>query len=192
MIPQATDEQLLRRHVAGDGGALAELIDRHRVPLMTFLRRTVPDEQVAEEVFIDTWLAIHRAAAKWRPEAQFRTFLFQVGRNRAVSALRRKGEAGRRASVLYTSGRHLRLVPGGADPERAAGARERVRRTEEAVATLSEPRRTALLLHAVEGLSYPEIAEVMSCPLGTVKTHIFQARKALREQLASLVEGAAS
>ena len=94
--------------------------------------------------------------------------------------------------MLYTSGRHLRLVPGGVDPERRASARERLLRTEAAIAALPEPRRTALLLHHVEGLSTAEVAAVMDCPQGTVKTHIFQARKALREALTPASEGAVS
>ncbi len=192
MNPALTDEVLVRRHCEGDGLALPALMERHRGSLMTFLRRTVPDEQLAEEVFVDTWLAIHRAAPQWRPEAKFRTFLFRVARNRAVSALRTRGEAGRRKAVLYTSGRHLRLVPGGADPERSASARQALTRLEIAIAALPEPRRCALLLHHVEGLSYPEIADVMECPLGTVKTHLHQARKTLKELLSAAAEGAAS
>lgn len=187
-----TDEALLRRHSTGDSLALSALMERHRGALMNYLRRTTGSPELAEEVFVDTWFAVHKAAASWVPEAKFSTFLFRIGRNRAVSALRGKGEAGRRKSVMYTSGRHLRLVPGNGDPEHKASARERLGNLEAAIAQLSEPRRTALLLHHIEGLSYPEIADVMGCPLGTVKPHIFQARKELRETLGQHAEGAVS
>ena len=194
LSPIGPDEQLLLRHREGDTTALPQLIERHRRGLMTFLRRTVQDPELAEEVFVDTFYAVHKAADRWTPDASFRTFLFRIGRNRAVSALRRAAEkTSRLGTPLHVDGRpRLTLVDGGADPERRAAARERLRQTDAALADLAEPRRTALLLHHVEGLSYPEIAQVMEIPLGTVKTHIFQARRHLKRTLADDREGAAS
>lgn len=188
------DEQLLVRHREGDATALPQLIERHRRSLMTFLRRTVQNPELAEEVFVDTFYAVHRAADRWTPDASFRTFLFRIGRNRAVSALRKAAEkTSRLGTPIEVEGRpRLTLVDGGAGPERRASAREQLRRTEAALADLAEPRRTALLLHHVDGLSYPEIAQVMEVPLGTVKTHIFQARRHLKRALADSAEGAAS
>lgn len=184
-----TDEQLLIAHRDGDGGALAELLERYRGPVMSYLVRTVRDRALAEEVFIDTFLALHKAAANYTEQGAFRAWVFRIARNRAVSALRKVHERIMRQSVSLSpqpddDGRpRLQLLQGGAGPERITAAREQLDRLEEAIAALPENRRTALLLYHVEGLSYPEVAESLDVPLGTVKTWIHQARKGLRASL---------
>ena len=189
-MPDArSDEQLLIAHRDGDGGALGELLERYRGPVMTYLVRTVRDRALAEEVFLDTFLALHRAAAKYTEQGAFRAWVFRIARNRAVSALRKVHERIMRQSISLSpdpddNGRpRLQLLQGGAGPERLAAAREQLDLLEVAIAALPENRRSALLLFHVEGLSYPEVAASMDVPLGTVKTWIHQARKGLRATL---------
>lgn len=184
-----TDEQLLIAHRDGDRGALGELLERYRGPVMTYLVRTVRDRPLAEEVFLDTFLALHKAAADYTEQGAFRAWVFRIARNRAVSALRKVHERIMRQSVSLSpdpedgSRPRLQLIQGGAGPERLTAAREQLDQLDVAVAALPENRRSALLLFHVEGLSYPEVAEALDVPLGTVKTWIHQARKSLRVAL---------
>lgn len=184
-----TDEQLLIAHRDGDGTALRELLERYRGPVMTYLVRTVRDRALAEEVFVDTFFALHKAASKYNEQGAFRAWVFRIARNRAVSALRKVHERVMRQSVSLSPDPdnddrpRLQLLQGGAGPERLTAAREQLDRLEEAIAALPENRRSALLLFHVEGLSYPEVAETLQVPLGTVKTWIHQARKGLRASL---------
>jgi RNA polymerase sigma-70 factor (ECF subfamily) len=183
-----TDEDLLFAHRDGDRHALAELIDRYRGPVMTYLVRTLRDRPLAEEVFIDTFLALHRAADTYQPQGAFRAYVFRIARNRAISALRRVHERiSRRSLSLSPEPDEVRprfqLIQGGAGPEQLTGTRQQLDRLDEAIAALPENRRSALLLVHVEGLSYPEAAEALDVPLGTVKTWIHQARKTLRQEL---------
>ncbi len=183
-----SDEELLFAHRDGDPTALAELIDRYRGPVMTYLVRTLRDRALAEEVFIDTFVALHKSAADYTPQNAFRAYVFRIARNRAISALRRVHERIMRQSVSLSpepddSRPRFQLIQGGAGPERLTAARQQIDQLEDAIAALPENRRTALLLVHVEGLSYPQAAEAMDVPLGTVKTWIHQARKSLKAVL---------
>lgn len=185
-----SDEELFLAHRDGAPRALAVLLERYRRPVMSFLVRTVQDRGLAEEVFVDTFLALHRASGSYREQDAFRSFVFRIARNRAISALRRASErVGRRGVSIDapTSDEdarpRLQLVHGGAGPEREVAARRGLDRVEAALASLPERHRTALLLFHVEGMPYPEIAEVLGVPLGTVKTWIFQARQGLKRAL---------
>lgn len=189
MADLRTDEELLIAHRDGDGAALAELIERYRGPVMTYLVRTVRDRPLAEEVFLDTFLALHKAAAGYSEQGAFRAWVFRIARNRAVSALRKVHERIMRQSVSLSPDPEeglrprLQLIQGGAGPERLTAAREQLDQLDTAIAALPENRRSALLLFHVEGLSYPEVADALGVPLGTVKTWIHQARKTLRASL---------
>lgn len=183
-----SDEELLFAHRDGDPTALAELIDRYRGPVMTYLVRTLRDRALAEEVFIDTFVALHKSASDYTPQNAFRAYVFRIARNRAISALRRVHERIMRQSVSLSpepddARPRFQLIQGGAGPERLTAARQQIDQLEEAIAALPENRRTALLLVHVEGLSYPQAAEAMDVPLGTVKTWIHQARKTLKAEL---------
>ncbi|MCO4774004.1 MAG: RNA polymerase sigma factor [Deltaproteobacteria bacterium] len=183
-----TDEELLFAHRDGDRQALGELLERYRGPVMTYLVRTLRDRALAEEVFMDTFVALHRSCHTYSPQNAFRAYVFRIARNRAISALRRVHERVMRQSVSLSpepddSRPRLQLIQGGAGPERLTAAREQLDRLEAAVQALPENRRSALLLVHVEGLSYPEAAEALDVPLGTVKTWIHQARKTLRAEL---------
>jgi RNA polymerase sigma-70 factor (ECF subfamily) len=184
-----SDEELFFLHRDGDPKALAELLERYRRPVMTYLVRTVGDRALAEEAFVDTFLALHQASHAYQAQGAFRSFVFRIARNRAVSALRRTAERIHRLSSSIEAAAEderrprLQLVHGGVGPERTASARRRLRAVEDALATLPERHRTALLLYNVEGIPYPEIAQILDVPLGTVKTWIHQARKGLKKQL---------
>lgn len=183
-----TDEQLFFAHRDGDRFAMGELIDRYRAPVVNYLVRTVRNHELAEEVFIDTMVALHKSARTYSAQGAFRAYVFRIARNRAISAMRRVHERVMRQSVSLShdpdSGRpKLQIIQGGAGPERVTAARQQLDTLEAAIAELPENRRSALLLVHVEGMSYPEAAEVMNVPLGTIKTWIHQARKTLKAEL---------
>lgn len=195
MGDERTDEALLFAHRDGDRLALGELLERYRGPVMNYLVRTLRDRALAEEVFIDTFVALHRSAEKYKPQGAFRSYVFRIARNRAISALRRVHERIMRQSISLSpepeeTRPRFQLIQGGAGPERLTAARQQLDRLDSAVQALPENRRSALLLVHVEGMSYPEAAEVLDVPLGTVKTWIHQARKTLRVELGErFVEG---
>jgi RNA polymerase sigma-70 factor (ECF subfamily) len=189
-LQSCTDEELFLQHRDGDPRALAMLLERYRRPLTSFLVRTVHDRALAEEVFVDTFLALHKASDRYEPQGAFRSFVFRIARNRAVSALRRAAERVGRAGLSIDAPigvddprPRLQLVHGGAGPERHTSAKRRLEQVEAALNRLPERHRSALLLYNVEGIPYPEISEILGVPLGTVKTWIHQARKGLRKEL---------
>lgn len=182
-MDQRTDEQLFADYRRGDTDAFRTLIDRFHDDLLRFLIRLVGGRQAAEDVFQETFLQIHTSGDSFDVERRFRPWLFTIAANKGRDYLRRKG----RRQVMELSA----PVSGGGDgegasfidllrvdvPPPASGleAAERDRQVQEALAGLSHPLREILLLSYFNRLSYAQIAEELSIPLGTVKSRLHAA-----------------
>jgi RNA polymerase sigma-70 factor (ECF subfamily) len=175
-VGSATDEQLMIAFSRGSGEAFSELFARYKQPVFGFFRRRLADQEQAEELTQETFLAILRASSRYEPRALFRTYLYAIGL-KILRAHRRKTAF--RATFL--------------------GAKDKVREpaspsttdTElflrQAVARLERVDREILLLREFEQLSYAEIAELLRLPINTVRSRLFRARMALRDLLTAPV-----
>ena len=179
----ATDSLLVVRSREGDPEAFAEIVRRRSPGLLAFLRRLLGDAEDARDVaqltFVRAWENLHRYDPTWA----FSTWLFRIGSNLAVDALRA------RRSRARTEIENFRLLRGGltAEPEGPAGLeRQEVRRIfEDCAAVLSEKQRLVFVLHEFEERESREIAAILDCRESTVRTHLFQARRLLRDEIRS-------
>lgn len=183
------DEDLMLRYRDGDVGAFDVLVRRHRRGVLNFLFRMTNDRTVAEEVEGDTWLKIHRAAARYEPRARFTTYLYTVAYRQCLTVLGSKAQrvqaAGVDVDVLDRA-----VVSGSAstdgpapDPERQVIVDRQLEALDREVRNLPEAHKAAFLLYYVEGLSCKDIAGVLNLTAKEIKGRLAYARRLLRERV---------
>jgi RNA polymerase sigma-70 factor, ECF subfamily len=168
---------LISRISRGDREALDCLFEQNRHALLSYLRAITSDHGLAEEILQDTLFAIWAGAGTFQGNSSARTWMFAIARRRARDVLRKR-------AVPTTDLRALDAVPSREpDPSDQAIASACEDRLVELIGELSIEHREALLLIFVHGFSYQELAEVLGVPIGTVKSRLFAAKRALRERL---------
>ncbi len=190
--PPRTDEDLLLSYRSGgDRGAFDELVHRYERELFGYLRHYLGDVQMAEDVFQQTFLQVHLKCDKFEPGRRVRPWLYTVATNQAIDLKRRNRRhrmvsLDRRAGAADDddAGRLIELLDnpqqGPADEAESAEQHEEVR---QAVNGLSEQARQVVLLVYFQGLKYREAAEILSIPVGTVKSRLHTAIAKLSETL---------
>lgn len=176
----AEESECIARAQHGDVAAFSELVARHQDRIYRFLvrltRSTDDARDLTQESFLHAWEALER----WRPEARFSTWLFQIARNQALDLLRRS----KRAEFVALEDDDDATLPCPAPtPEAALETRQRFHGLERALARLPTEHREILLLREIEALSYEEIAAVLDIGLGTVKSRLARARAGLLEKM---------
>ncbi len=166
------DEAQMRRAARGDTQAFDALLGRHGDAVFHYLLRLTADRDLAEDLAQECWLRVWRARHSYRPTAAFRTWLFTVARRLVLD----HAKAPRLPTLPLGD-----ALPGAFGPCDAviAGALERA--IEDALAGLPPEQREAVVLRDLEGMPYAEIARVVGCPLGTVKSRINAGRARLQE-----------
>jgi RNA polymerase sigma factor (sigma-70 family) len=188
--PDDADAADVRRAAEGDEAAFEVLVLRHQRPVYNLAWRLLGDRDDAEDAVQEAFLRAWRALPRFRGDASFRTWLtgiaINVCRNRLAGAAARR----RRATVSLVrrdaaSGEEgiVEPVDPAPGPEAVTGARESRAALERALAELSPEHREIILLREMSGLEYEELASVLGCALGTVKSRIARARGALRRAL---------
>nr|WP_239482207.1 RNA polymerase sigma factor [Pseudomonas insulae] len=176
------DAELLRRYRRGDAEAFAALYARHRLGLFRFLCGLCGDPALAEEVFQDTWLSLIRSQSEQREAVQFKTWLYQIARNRLIDHWRKSG----RHQALhdeYDEQQHG-AADGAPTPEQALGLSQDRERLQAALDDLPSEQREVFLLRAHGDLELGEIAELTQTPAETVKSRLRYAVQKLRRLLA--------
>jgi RNA polymerase sigma-70 factor, ECF subfamily len=169
---KSSDEQLIIAFSRGSTDAFSELFARYKQPLFGFFWRRVADRAQAEELTQETFVAVIRAASRYEPSAQFRTYLYAIAL-KILRAFRRK--AAFRATFLGAQAEHV-------EPSAESSVITQLF-MREALRKLDDIDREVLLLREFEQLSYAEIAELLNLPVNTVRSRLFRARTALRELL---------
>jgi len=189
-----SDQLLVERAVAGDQRAYELLVMKYQRRIERLIRRLVRDadlvEDLAQETFIRAWRALHQ----FRGEAQFYTWLYRIAVNTAKKSLRelRRDPIVTEAALQSasdddeTSWRQNELTSD-STPETELAAREIAAAVNAAMQALPDDLRQAVTLREIEGLSYEEIAEIMNCPIGTVRSRIFRAREAISARVRPLL-----
>jgi RNA polymerase sigma-70 factor (ECF subfamily) len=177
-VATLTDRQLLRLVADGDEQALDKLYQRHSTTLYNYLLRLIHEPPIAEELLQEVFLAVWQGAGRFRGQSKITTWLFRIAHNQAVSWLRRRREA--------TTLDELTHLPAEGNPEEKAMASWRADQIQWALDQLSPKHRAVLELAFYHGLPYAEIAEIVDCPVGTVKSRVSYARKYLNDSLSKL------
>lgn len=175
--PVDGDRILLRRVAAGDQRALAELYDRFGRSLFGYLLTLSQDRQLAEEILQDTLVAVWRGAGSYAGRSSVKTWIFGVCRRQAHNALRR------RSLPLASNDVFDALPTPDPGPEDVLLTEFWQRELSDRLDGLAPLYREALVLFFFQGLSYEETAEVTGVPMGTVKSRLSNAKRALRDQM---------
>jgi RNA polymerase sigma-70 factor, ECF subfamily len=173
-----TDEQLIAEFQTGSQPAFSELFERYREPVYRFFRRRLDHPARAEELAQECFLALLRNAVRYEPRASFRSYLYGIAMRMAYAERRKAGR-----ELSENEKLDQRPNPAG---ESATDAGIWVRG---ALAQLRTDEREILMLREYEQLSYEEIATLMRLPANTVRSRLFRARLALKEQLVPAKDG---
>jgi RNA polymerase sigma-70 factor (ECF subfamily) len=168
------DPALLDAARSGDRKALERLLVLEEPRIYAYGLRMCGDPEDAREVLQETMLAVTRHIGGFRGDAKLSTWLFQLARS-ACSKQRRR--------LPPTSDGEVELVDHNADPERTASAQQLAELLQRALSRLTETQREVLILRDVEGLSAPEVSEILHLEVGAVKSRLHRARAALAEAL---------
>ncbi|MCP4612898.1 MAG: sigma-70 family RNA polymerase sigma factor [Planctomycetes bacterium] len=187
---ESTDKSLIKAHIKGDPKAFGELVRRYGDGLLGYLTRMSRNRHEAEDLFQETFKRVHEKAHTFRG-GQFKSWLFRIATNAAIDGMRR-GKGKRMVSLNQKldctdgDGEELSavaLADDSQEPSREAAKAEQVQQVREAVMSLPSRQRATLVLAYYQQLSYSEVAKVLGCSLGTVKTQMFRALKTLGQKL---------
>ncbi len=187
MSDREVDQQLVERAQRGDQRAFGLLVSKYQGKLTRLLSRWIRDSGEVEDVAQEAFIKAYRALPNFRGDSAFYTWLYRIGINTAKNylvALGRRppttGDVDAEDAENYEGGELLRDLN---TPESQLATKQIVATVSSTLDALPEELRTAITLREIDGLSYEEIAAVMNCPIGTVRSRIFRAREAIAEQL---------
>jgi RNA polymerase sigma-70 factor (ECF subfamily) len=191
------DAPLVERVQRGDQRAFEMLVVKYERRIQRLIARMVRDVDLVEDIAQETFIRAYRALPNFRGESAFYTWLYRIAVNTAKKAL-----IGLRRDPLITesarggsgdddesdSSRVENELTTGETPESLMASRQIANTVNAAIEALSDDLRQAITLREIEGLSYEEIADVMNCPIGTVRSRIFRARDAIAQRLKPLLD----
>lgn len=191
MSDREIDQQLVERAQRGDKRAFELLVSKYQRKLARLLSRFIRDTTEVEDVTQEAFIKAYRALPTFRGDSAFYTWLYRIGINTAKNYL---VALGRRAPTTtdfnsaeaenFEDGEQLRDMN---TPENELISRQVAETVNQTLGELPEELRTAITLREIEGLSYEDIASIMNCPIGTVRSRIFRAREAIAERLRPLL-----
>ena len=186
---------LVERTVAGDNRAFDLLVIKYQRRIERLIGRMVRDAELVQDIAQETFIRAYRALHQFRGDAQFYTWLYRIAVNTAKKALvdmrrdplifENSFKSSSDDDETYRPEHELTTTE---TPEALLASREIAAMVNAAMAALPEDLRQAVTLREIEGLSYEEIAEAMSCPIGTVRSRIFRAREAISAKVKPLLD----
>ena len=192
MGDREVDQQLVERAQRGDKHAFELLVSKYQRKLGRLLSRFIRDPAEVEDVAQEAFIKAYRALPSFRGDSAFYTWLYRIGINTAKNYL---VAMGRRAPTTtefdsaeaenFEDGDQLRDLN---TPEAELMTRQIAATVNQTMEELPEELRTAITLREIEGMSYEDIANVMNCPIGTVRSRIFRARETIADRLRPLLD----
>ena len=186
------DQQLVERVQRGDKQAFGLLVEKYQRKLGRLLSRFIRDQAEVEDVVQEAFIKAYRALPNFRGESAFYTWLYRIGINTAKNYLVAMGRRPQTSNEIevedaenFEDGDELRTMD---TPETELMTKEIAKTVQLAIESLPEDLKTAIVLREIEGLSYEEIATMMDCPIGTVRSRIFRAREFIAERLRPLLD----
>ncbi len=178
------DEKLVEALGKGDEEALTVLVERHTASIYKFSIRYTGNEAIAQDICQEVFLRLYRKARKYIPGMPFKTWLFTIVRNTSINFAR--SYTYRKASSLEELPQEIKktsLLDLAPDPEARYLSQESTHRLSQAVQSLSEKQRTAIILRYYQGMSIKEVAEIMKSTVPSVESLIFRAKNNLMKLL---------
>ena len=192
MDERQIDQELVERAQQGDTKAFEMLVVKYNRRLGRLLSRFIKDEHEVYDVVQESFIKAYRALPNFRGDSAFYTWLYRISINTAKNFLANNNKRPIMASEITNGdGEVMDVVEQVADnltPEAELMNKQILQTVESAVAKLPEDLRRAITLREMDGLSYEEIAEVMQCPIGTVRSRIFRAREVIAADLRPLLD----
>jgi RNA polymerase sigma factor RpoE len=186
------DRQLVERAQRGDKRAFELLVEKYQRKLARLLSRFIRDPAEVEDVTQEAFIKAYRALPAFRGDSAFYTWLYRIGINTAKNYLMAMGRRAPTSTEVeaeeaegFEEGEQLRDIN---TPESLLLSNEIAETVNSTIEQLPEELRTAIQLREIEGMSYEDIAQVMNCPIGTVRSRIFRAREAIAERLRPLLD----
>ncbi len=188
---KSSDQALVERVQQGDRSAFDMLVVRYQHKVVKLIMRYVRDQAEAQDVAQEAFIKAYRAIPRFRGDSAFYTWLYRIAintaKNHLVAARRRPLDYDMDIQDPEQYDMHARLKD--VDTPEGTLLSEEIRETvNQAIESLPEDLRTAIMLRELEGMSYEEIATAMECPVGTVRSRIFRAREAIDKRLRPLLD----
>ncbi|WP_317929378.1 RNA polymerase sigma factor RpoE [Halioxenophilus sp. WMMB6] len=186
-----SDQQLVERVQKGDKRAFDLLVLKYQHKIIAIVSRYIKDNAEVYDVVQEAFIKAYRALGNFRGDSAFYTWLYRIAINTAKNHLVSRGRRPPSSDVdideadYYDGSEPLRDIE---SPEGAMARDQLQEVVNTAIASLPEDLRTALTLREMEGLSYEDIAAVMDCPVGTVRSRIFRAREAVDKAIRPLLD----
>jgi RNA polymerase sigma-70 factor (ECF subfamily) len=177
-MPDIDERALIERCRAGDETAFRELVDRYKDQVYGLVYRMIYDRSQADDLAQEVFLKVHRGLPYFRGEAKLSTWIYRIVQNVCSQARGR-----RTLEVPLDSGVEGRPAHEPATADAAFTDVELRDRIDKAMAKLPEHYRMLVAAHYLEGVQYEALAEALGIPLGTVKTHLYRAKRQLRDLL---------
>jgi RNA polymerase sigma-70 factor (ECF subfamily) len=182
-VSEELDERaLIERCRTGDDTAFGDLVDRYKNLVYGLVYRLVPDRSQVDDLAQEVFLKIHRGLPYFRGDARLSTWIYRIVQNVCFQArTRSKPDVPLDAGGAGADGPRRKIDPGG--PDGAFAEIELRDRLEKAIAQLPDQYRLLIAAHYWQGVQYEALADALNMPLGTVKTHLYRAKRRLRELL---------
>jgi RNA polymerase sigma-70 factor (ECF subfamily) len=176
-LPGENDRDLVAKALQGNQKAFRRIVERHHSTAYAVVRSVLGDSDEVDDVLQNVYIKMYRGLAGFRGESRLSTWIYQIARNEAINAARKRRPGGAPLEEV--------VLPAGEDagPEAAYGRHELGEHVEAAMAELDESYRMVLELRYMGERSYEEIAETMGLPVGTVKTYIHRGKVQLKRHL---------
>lgn len=192
MSEREIDQLLVERVQRGDKEAFGLLVSKYQRKLARLISRMIRDPAEVEDVMQEAFIKAYRALPAFRGDSAFYTWLYRIGINTAKNYLVSQGRRAPTTTELDSEEAETlddaSLLRDIDTPERLMHTKQIGETVNAAMEALPEELRTAIVLREIEGMSYDEIAIVMDCPIGTVRSRIFRAREAIAERLRPMLD----
>lgn len=178
------DEVLVARARRGDGPAFDVLVERYKERLYATVYHMTSNHEDANDLVQDTFIKAYKSLASFKGHSSFYTWLYRIAVNRTINFLKRRKNRNQFSlddvdSSIQTDPDFVELMSH-VTPRREAGLTELRGKLNEALQELSEPHRTVVVMHDIQGMTHADIAKVMKCSEGTVRSRLFYARQQLQ------------
>ena len=189
---RAVDQKLVEKAQKGDKKAFGMLVEKYQRRLNRLLSRMVRDQSEIEDIVQDSFIKAYRAINNFRGDSAFYTWLYRIGINTEKNHLVKLGKRPKAMNDVeiedienFEDAQDLRNLE---TPESSMMSSQIVTAVNQTIEALPDELKQAISLREMDGLSYEEIADLMNCPIGTVRSRIFRAREAIAEKLKPLIE----
>lgn len=185
------DHELVLLAQRGDKRAFGLLVEKYQRKLYRLLSRMIRDQSEIEDVVQESFIKAYRALPNFRGDSAFYTWLYRIGINTAKNHLVSLGRRPMSVDIEIEDAENFQDASDlrtSETPESALMTKQIAQTVNNAMIGLPEDLKTAITLREIEGLSYEEIATIMQCPIGTVRSRIFRARETISQKLKPLLE----